>query len=115
MIKNKSGRGLFSQREILALLSENEARVFCMLGMGYTPKRIASHRECSVKTVESYIERIRGKLSLGPHGHLQYDASYLMRIVAFHGIMGNDAEVIDLLLSFRQKVLGKSRHALKSL
>lgn len=47
-----------------ALLSHRELEVFAFIGEGMHPKEIGQRMTLSVKTVESYLARIRGKLSL---------------------------------------------------
>lgn len=60
-------------------LSHREFEVFCLTGHGYVPKRIAERLKVSVKTVETYRERIREKLGLGDGGDLLYHASSFIR------------------------------------
>lgn len=60
-------------------LSQREFEVFCLTGHGYVPKRIAERLKVSVKTVETYRERIREKLGLSEGGDLLYYASQFMR------------------------------------
>jgi DNA-binding NarL/FixJ family response regulator len=48
----------------VALLSERELQVFTFIGDGLRPTEIAQRISRSVKTVESYLSRIREKLSL---------------------------------------------------
>lgn len=47
-----------------AVLSQRELQVFAFVGEGLRPKEIAQRISLSVKTVESYLTRIREKLSL---------------------------------------------------
>ena len=47
-----------------ALLSQRELQVFAFIGEGLRPKEIAQRISLSVKTVESYLVRIREKLGL---------------------------------------------------
>jgi DNA-binding NarL/FixJ family response regulator len=62
-----------------ALLSHREFEVFCLTGHGHVPKRIADMLEVSVKTVETYRERIREKLGLTDGGELLYHATSYIR------------------------------------
>lgn len=48
----------------VALLSQRELQVFVFIGEGLHPKEIAQRISLSVKTVESYMARIREKLGL---------------------------------------------------
>ena len=48
----------------VALLSERELQVFAFIGDGLRPTEIAQRISRSVKTVESYLSRIREKLVL---------------------------------------------------
>lgn len=60
-------------------LSFREFEVFCLTGRGYVPKRIADKLKVSVKTIETYRERIRAKLGLTDGGELLYYALNYMR------------------------------------
>ena len=57
-----------------ALLSERELQVFAFIGEGLHPKEIAQRISLSVKTVESYLARIREKLHLRDARALFQDA-----------------------------------------
>jgi DNA-binding NarL/FixJ family response regulator len=60
-------------------LSHREFEVFCLTGHGHVPKRIAELLKVSVKTVETYRERIREKLGLMDGGELLYHATGFIR------------------------------------
>jgi DNA-binding NarL/FixJ family response regulator len=60
-------------------LSPREFEVFCLTGHGYVPKRIADKLKVSVKTIETYRERIREKLGLADGGDLLYHAMSYMQ------------------------------------
>jgi len=60
-------------------LSHREFEVFCLTGRGHVPKRIAELLKVSVKTVETYRERIREKLGLTDGGELLYHATGFIR------------------------------------
>jgi len=60
-------------------LSHREFEVFCLTGHGHVPKRIADKLKVSVKTIETYRERIRGKLGLTDSGELLYHATSFVR------------------------------------
>lgn len=60
-------------------LSHREFEVFCLTGHGHVPKRIADKLKVSVKTIETYRERIRGKLGLTDGGELLYHATSFIR------------------------------------
>lgn len=70
------GRGKKSPFE---RLSHREYEVFCLTGQGHMPKRIADMLKVSVKTIETYRERIREKLGLTDGGELLYHASCFIR------------------------------------
>ena len=57
-----------------ALLSQRELQVFAFIGEGLHPTEIAQRISLSVKTVESYLARIREKLSLRDARALFQDA-----------------------------------------
>jgi DNA-binding NarL/FixJ family response regulator len=57
-----------------ALLSERELQVFAFIGEGLRPTEIAQRISLSVKTVESYLMRIREKLQLRDARALFQDA-----------------------------------------
>lgn len=57
-----------------ALLSERELQVFAFIGEGLRPTEIAQRISLSVKTVESYLTRIREKLQLRDARALFQDA-----------------------------------------
>lgn len=57
-----------------ALLSERELQVFAFIGEGLRPTEIAQRISLSVKTVESYLVRIREKLNLRDARALFQDA-----------------------------------------
>lgn len=60
-------------------LSHREFEVFCLTGHGHVPKRIAELLKVSVKTVETYRERIREKLGLTDGCELLYHATGFIR------------------------------------
>lgn len=43
-------------------LSPREAMVFALIGEGYRSKAIAATLDCSAKTIETHVARIRGRL-----------------------------------------------------
>lgn len=74
-----SGSRIQEKESPFARLSHREFEVFCLTGHGYVPKRIADKLKVSVKTVETYRERIREKLGLADGGDLLYHASSFIR------------------------------------
>jgi DNA-binding NarL/FixJ family response regulator len=60
----------FSRRSPLVLLSPRELELFRLVGLGNKPKEIALELKLSVRTVESYANRIRDKLGLAGAHHL---------------------------------------------
>lgn len=50
--------------EIISLLSDREFEIFQLLGNGYRTKEVANKLNLSVKTVETYKQRIKEKLAL---------------------------------------------------
>lgn len=113
-MRNKTGRGLAAQKKILSQLSRREAEVFCMIGCGHVPKRIALHLTINVKTVESFIERIRKKLTLSSGAELQHFATSFMRLVASRGVTGSEEVVLSTLLSFREHALIRRKPATRT-
>ncbi|MEE9367418.1 MAG: response regulator transcription factor [Pontiella sp.] len=91
--KNAKGELMLSE------LSRREAEVFCLTGCGYVPKRIAERMDLSVKTIESYRERIRKKMNISNGADLLYSATGFMRSAARRGVKGSDDLVIKKLLS----------------
>jgi len=59
----KGGRAP-GRRSPLVLLSPRELQLFRLVGLGHRPKEIAQELKLSVRTVESYANRIREKLNL---------------------------------------------------
>jgi DNA-binding NarL/FixJ family response regulator len=86
----------------LAGLSQREAEVFFLTGCGHVTKRIAEKMDLSVKTVESYRERIRKKMKLLSGADLLHASVSFMRSVARRGLVGSDKVVIRALLSATQ-------------
>jgi DNA-binding NarL/FixJ family response regulator len=63
-------------------LSRREVEVFCLTGCGHVPKGIAEKLNLSIKTIESYRERIKEKMGLKDGAELLYAASSFMRRAA---------------------------------
>lgn len=61
-------------REPMEDLTDRELEVFELIGNGMTTKQIAEHLELSPKTIESYRENIKSKLSLENAAKLQQRA-----------------------------------------
>ena len=80
-------------------LSRQEAEVFCLTGCGYVTHRIADKMNVSAKTVETYRERIRGKMGLASGADLLYASTSLMRAAARRSSGGPEDEVVKELLS----------------
>jgi DNA-binding NarL/FixJ family response regulator len=78
-IQLKSGPRRRKHESPFDRLSHREFEVFCLTGHGYVPKRIADKLRVSVKTVETYRERIREKLGLADGGDLLFHASHFIR------------------------------------
>jgi DNA-binding NarL/FixJ family response regulator len=68
-------------------LSSREFEVFCLTGLGYVPKLIADRMQVSVKTVETYRERIREKLGLLDGSELLYYATGFIREQSLSGML----------------------------
>ncbi len=85
--------------KVLDGLSRRESEVFCLTGCGYVPQRIAEKMDISVKTVESYRERIRKKMHLLSGADLLYFSVSFMRSAARRGIKEADDLVVRELLS----------------
>ncbi|MBI9021408.1 MAG: response regulator transcription factor [Verrucomicrobia bacterium] len=67
------------EKMVFENLSHREIEVFCLTGCGHMPKGIAEKLSLSVKTVESYRERIREKLGLRDGAELLYSSTTFMR------------------------------------
>ncbi len=88
------------QEAVLAALSRQEAEVFCLTGCGHVTKGIAELMDLSVKTVESYRERIRAKMNLSGGADLLYFSVSFMRSAARLGANeSDDHQLIKELLS----------------
>lgn len=85
--------------DFLTALSRREAEVFCLTGCGYAPKRIAEKLKLSVKTVESYRERIRMKLDIANGADLLYFATGLMLSAARGGANVPEDPVVNEMLA----------------
>ncbi len=83
----------------LMSLSVRESEVFFLTGCGYSPQRIADKMNRSVKTIESYRERIRKKMDIGTGADLQYAATHFVRSATRRGIGRSDEDVVRELLS----------------
>ena len=87
---------------VLTALSRQEAEVFCLTGCGHVTKGIAELMNLSVKTVESYRERIRAKMNLPSGAELLYSSVSFMRSAARRGMgEADDHQMIRALLSAR--------------
>ncbi|MEN7972675.1 MAG: response regulator transcription factor [Verrucomicrobiota bacterium] len=89
-------QGTLKRCETLPELSRQEAEVFCLTGCGYVPKRIAEKMGLSVKTIESYRERIRKKMSLSTGADLLHVSTSFMRSAARAG--ESDSQTVKELL-----------------
>jgi len=67
--------GTTEPRQAIDSLSDREIEVLDLLGQGLTTRRVAEHLHLSVKTVETYREKLKGKLGLA-------DAAELARFAA---------------------------------
>ena len=68
LLQTLKGGNDFGSRSPLVLLSPRELQLFRLVGLGHKPKEIALELTLSVRTVESYANRIREKLDLaGAH------------------------------------------------
>lgn len=80
-------------------LSARESEVFFLTGCGYSPQRIAVKMNRSVKTIESYRERIRKKMNLDTGADLQYAATHFMHGAVRSGVSGSDEDMVRELLA----------------
>ena len=64
------GAGTTAQRFSVDRLSDRELEVFRLIGQGYGTRRIAQELRLSVKTVESYREHIKDKMTLSDASEL---------------------------------------------
>jgi len=58
----------------MAMLSDREIEVFQRLGRGQATRRIATELSVSIKTVQAYCARIKGKLNLASASELMREA-----------------------------------------
>lgn len=87
------------QKKVLDGLSRREAEVFCLTGCGHVPQRIAAGMNLSVRTVESYLERIRKKMNVSSGADLLYSSTSFMRSMARGGTRGPKDKRVRALLS----------------
>jgi DNA-binding NarL/FixJ family response regulator len=64
ILAGKTARGQTASRSVIELLSDRELEVFDKLGQGIGTRQIAEDFHVSVKTVQEYCARIKGKLHL---------------------------------------------------
>ena len=82
----------------IAYLSARESEVFFLTGCGYSTQRVAEKIGINIKTVETYKERIRDKMSLSG-ADLQYLATSFMRSIARGRVEKPEEEIVKELLS----------------
>lgn len=87
------------QEQAFVGLSRREVEVFCLTGCGYVPQRIAEKMKLSVKTIESYRERIRTKMDLSTGADLLFCSTSFMRSAARRGAEEPEDLVVRELLS----------------
>jgi DNA-binding NarL/FixJ family response regulator len=68
------GRSPLSLEDATEALSDRELEVFRRLGDGETTRQIASELHVSIKTIQAYCTRIKGKLRLASGAELVHDA-----------------------------------------
>jgi DNA-binding NarL/FixJ family response regulator len=68
------GRSPLSPEDATEALSDRELEVFRRLGEGETTRQIASELHVSIKTIQAYCTRIKGKLRLASGAELVHDA-----------------------------------------
>ena len=85
--------------KVLARLSLREAEVFCLTGCGYSPRRVADKMSLSIKTIESFRERIRKKMDLPTGADLLFCSTSFMRSAARRGVEEPDDPGVRELLS----------------
>jgi len=94
-----------SEKIVFSNLSRREIEVFCLTGCGHVPKRIATKLNLSVKTIESYRDRIREKMGLNDGAELLYSATSFMRSAARRRTAWmNEGEGKEVLFSSLQQV-----------
>mgnify|MGYP001037732765 CR=1 FL=1 len=87
------------RHSIMLGLSRREAEAFCLTGCGHVPQHVADIMGVSVKTVETFRDRIRLKLGLANGAELQYAATSVMRSAARGGIGIDDHRIVKALFS----------------
>ncbi|MDA3833014.1 MAG: response regulator transcription factor [Spirochaetales bacterium] len=93
-----------SEDMYLQNLSMQEVQVFSLSGCGYVPRRVAEKMGLSVKTVETYRERIRSKLNIITGADLLYAATTYMRNVSRRNL--EEDHLVDCCL---QPQVGRER------
>ena len=88
-----------TQADALMCLSSQEAEVFLLTGCGNGPQRVSEKMGIKVKTVETYRERIRIKLSLESGADLQYVATTFMQSLVNQAGEKEGIKVVRELLS----------------
>jgi DNA-binding NarL/FixJ family response regulator len=68
------GRSTSSPGDSTETLSDRELEVFRRLGNGETTRQIASELHVSIKTIQAYCTRIKGKLRIGTGAELVHEA-----------------------------------------
>ena len=74
ILAGKTVRGQTVNRSTIELLSDRELQVFDKLGQGIGTKQIAADFNVSIKTVQEYCARIKGKLNLSSATELLREA-----------------------------------------
>ncbi len=74
LLQNSMGKKPRDQSPV-ETLSDRELTVFELIGQGFTTKKIAQHLHLSVKTIETYREKIKEKLSLADAAELSLHAT----------------------------------------
>lgn len=95
------GDGRKDRHAIILGLSLREAEAFCLTGCGHMPQQVADIMGVTVKTVETFRERIRAKLGLANGAELQYAATSVMRAAARGGLGIDEHEIVKKLFSTR--------------
>lgn len=90
---------LKDRHSVLLGLSRREAEAFCLTGCGHIPQHVADIMGVSVKTVETFRDRIRKKLGLANGAELQYAATSVMRSAARGGQGLDEHEIVKKLFS----------------
>ena len=79
ILKNRVGRSVDASKSPIESLSDRELEVFTLIGNGSTTGEIAKRLHLSVHTIDTYREKLKGKLNLANSAQLnRYAAQWVL-------------------------------------